>query len=111
MLVYVTHFLWALLFTIAIEGLVVLALCYFLRKDFWITVISVFGNLCTVPYVWFIFPTVFWYSSSLIVISGELTAFLVEAIVYKLFGKLTWKMAFLFSLIANLASYLLWRFL
>jgi hypothetical protein len=111
MLVYVTHFLWALFFTVTSEALIVLALCYFLKKDFRIAVISIFGNLCTVPYVWFVFPTIFWYSSGLILISGESFAFLFEAVLYKYLGKLTWKMALLFSLLANAASYLLWRLL
>jgi hypothetical protein len=111
MLVYVSHFWGALFSTIIIEALVIAALCYFFKKDFRIVVVSVLGNICTVPYVWFVFPTLFWYSSGLILISGESFAFLFEAILYKYLGKLSWKMALLFSLLANAASYLLWRFL
>lgn len=111
MLVYVSHFWGALLSTIIIEALAVAVLCYSLKKDFRIVTVSVLGNICTVPYVWFVFPTVFWYSSGLILISGESFAFLFEAVLYKYLGKLSWKMALLFSLIANLMSYLLWRLL
>jgi len=111
MIVYVYHFLWALLLTIIIEALVILAFCYFLKKNFVIVAISVLGNICTVPYVWFVFPVVFWYSSNLIIASGEMTAFLFEAVLYKFLGKLTWKTALLFSLAANAASYLAGRFL
>jgi hypothetical protein len=111
MLVYISHFWGALLSTIIIEAFVVLLLCYFFKKDFRIVVVSVLGNICTLPYVWFVFPTVFWYSSGLILISGESFAFLFEAVLYKYLGKLNWKMALLFSLLANAASYLLWRFL
>jgi hypothetical protein len=111
MLVYTSNFLQALLFTIIIEAIVILLLCYLLKKDFRISIVSVLGNICTVPYVWFVFPAIFWYSSNLIVVSGESAAFLFEAVLYKFLGKLSWKMAFLFSLLANVASFFLGKFL
>ena len=111
MLIYTSHFLSALLFTVVIETLVVFLLCLLLKKDFRILIVSVLGNICTLPYVWFVFPVMFWYSSNLIVVSGELTAFLFEAILYKFLGKLSWKMAFFFSFVANLASFVLGKFL
>jgi hypothetical protein len=111
MLVYASRFWGALLSTIIIEAIIVLFICYFLKKDFRIAIISVLGNVCTVPYAWFVFPAVFWYSSHLVLITGESFAFLLEAVLYKYLGKLNWKMALMFSLLANVASYLLWRFL
>lgn len=111
MLLYVHRFLGALAFSIIIEAFVILLLCYFLKKDLRISYIAVLGTLCTEPYVWFIFPTIFWYSSNFITFSGELSAFLFEALLYKFLGKLTWKMALLFSFAANAISYVAWRFL
>jgi hypothetical protein len=111
MLIYASNFLWALLFTTTIEVLVVLLLCYLLKKDFRILIVSVLGNICTVPYVWFVFPVMFWYSSNLIVVSGESFAFLFEAVLYKFLGKLSWKSALVFSFVAKLTSFLLGKFL
>lgn len=110
MLLYVHRFLLAASFSAIIEALVVLLLCFLFKKDSRISLVAVLGTICTEPYVWFVFPALFWYSSGLIVIAGEFTAFLFEAVLYKFLGKLTWKMALLFSFAANTISYLVWRF-
>lgn len=107
MLDYVHQFLGALTFSVVVESLVVLFLCTALKKDKRIFLIAAFGTMCTIPYVWFVFPTLFWYSSSLTVYLGEGFAFLFEAILYKTIGKLSWKDALVFSFLANLASYFL----
>jgi len=105
MLDYVHHFLSGLILSVVIESLVILLLCFLLKKDKRLFLIAVFGTFCTIPYVWFVFPTLFWYSSGLIIWLGESFAFLFEAVLYKILGKLTWKHALLFSFCANLASY------
>ncbi len=110
MLEYVHAFLGALVFSAAIEGIVVWLLCRAFKKDPRIAWIAVFGTLCTIPYVWFVFPTLFWYSAALIVFLGEGFAFLLEAFFYRSIGKLSWRMALWFSLAANAASYFLFKF-
>lgn len=109
MLDYAHQFLVALLVSITIESLVVLGLATFLKKDRRIALIAVFGTMLTIPYVWFVFPTIFWYSATMIVYCGEGFAFLFEAALYRYLGKLSWPMAFLFSAVANSASYFLPR--
>ncbi len=107
MLEYVQQFIQALIFSIVIESFVVFVLCLIFKQDKRGVLIAVLGTFCTIPYVWFVFPTLFWYSSSIIIYLGEGFAFLFEAILYKMLGKLRWKYAILFSLLANFASYFL----
>ncbi len=111
MLAYVQHFLEASIFSIIVETAVVVLLCIITKKDVRISLVAGLGTLCTIPYVWFVFPTIFWYSSILIVLVGEIFAFLFETVLYKFIGKLTWANALLFSLIANLVSFIFWRML
>lgn len=107
MLTYVHQFLGSLLFSIAVESVVVLFLCVLFKKEKRIAFIAILGTMLTIPYVWFVFPTLFWYSASLALYFGEGFAFLLEAIFYKVFGKLKWEYALTFSLLANSASYFL----
>lgn len=107
MIDYVLQFINALAFSIVVESLVVLILCLIFKQDKRIFLIAALGTLCTIPYVWFVFPTLFWYSSSLIVYLGEGFAFSFEAILYKVLGKLSWRYAIIFSFLANFASYFL----
>lgn len=107
MLSYVYHFLHALTFSVIVESAFVLALCFLLKKDKRIALLAGFGTMLTIPYVWFVFPTLLWYSSSLAILSAEGFAFVGEALIYKYVGKLSWKYALVFSLLANAASYFL----
>lgn len=107
MLIYVYQFLHALLFSVVIESFTVLFLCYFLKKNTRIAFVAALGTILTIPYVWFVFPTVFWYSSSTSLFLAELFAFIFEVVLYKTLGKLPWKYALLFSAVANSLSYFL----
>jgi hypothetical protein len=107
MLDYVHYFLRSLIFSVVVESLVVSVLCALFKKDKRVWLIASFGTFCTIPYVWFVFPTLFWYSSVITICVGESFAFLFEAALYKIIGKLNWKQALLFSLLANSASYFL----
>jgi hypothetical protein len=112
MLNYVHHFLIALLFTVSIETVLIL---FFLKKIYKqleipttkITSAGIFANICTIPYVWFVFPFVL--NQPLALISSELFAFVIEAVFYKIFLKLPFKQAFFISFVANLASFVLGR--
>lgn len=107
MITYVYQFLHALTFSVITETVIVLLLCIILKKDKRISLIAGLGTVCTIPYVWFVFPTIFWYSASTTVYLAELFAFLLEVLLYKIIGKVSWKYAILFSLVANSASYFL----
>ena len=107
MLDYVYDFIHSLVFSVVVESLVVWILCILFKKDKRIFLVAVLGTLCTIPYVWFVFPTLFWHSSITIILFGEGFAFLFEALLYKILGKLSWKEALIFSFLANIASYFL----
>ena len=107
MLSYVYHFLHALTFSIVVETCIVLLLCFLFKKDKRIALLAGLGTMFTIPYVWFVFPTIFWYSSTLGISLAEGFAFLFEVAIYKVFGKISWRYAFLFSLVANAGSYFL----
>jgi hypothetical protein len=109
MLAYVHQFLHSLLFSMVVESVAVFALCLVCKRDKRIAYIAALGTALTIPYVWFVFPTVFWYSSATALFLAEAFAFLFEAFLYKVLGKLDWRYAFLFSFVANCASYFLGR--
>ncbi|OIP66335.1 MAG: hypothetical protein COV32_02170 [Candidatus Yonathbacteria bacterium CG10_big_fil_rev_8_21_14_0_10_43_136] len=109
MLTYVHQFIGALTFSVFVESIVVVFLCVFLKKDKRLSLLAVLGTLLTIPYVWFVFPTLFWYSASLALYLGEGSYFLFEAMLYKILGKFNWKQALFFSFLATLASYFLGR--
>lgn len=107
MIQYAHDFLWALFLTVSIETTLVL----FILKKFYkdrvsitnIVSAGIFANALTLPYVWFIFPRLFTQPKA--IIFSEMFAFLIEAIFYKTFLKLSYKKAFIISLIANLITY------
>ena len=107
MLAYVYQFGHALLFSVIVESVVVFLLCLFFKKDKRTALLAGLGTMFTIPYVWFVFPTIFWYSSTLGISLAEGFAFLFEVAIYKVFGKISWRYAFLFSLVANAGSYFL----
>jgi len=109
-----THaFLQSLLFTIAVETVVVLIV---VRKVFRKTAddlsnqkligIAVFASFATLPYVWYVFPSLL-HPFSFAVIVGEAFAVVVETIFYVMVLPLSKKEAFMLSIFANVASYVL----
>lgn len=65
---------------------------------------TVFANLLTLPYVWFVFPYLIINFFTAIWIS-EILVFIVEAIFYKIYLRLSYRNALLVSLIANVVSF------
>ena len=61
-------------------------------------------NVVTHPLVWFVWPSLlplpYW------IIGAELFAFLAETVMYRYLLKIDWEKAVIFSLAANMASYL-----
>ena len=109
MLSYVYHFLAALVFSCAVESITVLILCVFLKQNKKVSYLATLGTMLTIPYVWFVFPVILWSSLTIALPLAELFAFLVEMFLYKLFGKVSWKMAVTFSFFANLMSFVVWK--
>ena len=114
MLAYVHQFLLSWAFTIAIETFVFIA---FVRIWFKIprerisTIKLLLGGLfassITIPWVWFVFPVLFYNSLTVAVAVGEVFAFVIEAIFYVFAFEFSARRAILVSLGANAASFLL----
>lgn len=109
MLIYLHQFFLALVFSCVIESAVIFFLASVFKKRKIISLLAIFGTMFTIPYVWYVFPTLFWYNQTLVLVFGESFAFIVEACIYKYFGKISWKQAILFSFLANMASYYIWK--
>jgi hypothetical protein len=111
---YTHRFLVSALATMTIEGLVGLLLYIFIINkkvlSLYLSRVKVFlatffVSMFTLPYVWFIFPTLFMWTRNTSLVFSEFFIFSVEAMFYRLFLKLPWKWAIFISLAANLASY------
>ncbi|MCR4281178.1 MAG: hypothetical protein NUV88_02495 [Candidatus Kaiserbacteria bacterium] len=109
---YVHRFISSLVFTGVIETIILFLLVWFLFKSRelgWkrIAAVGLFASFSTIPYVWFVFPYLMNWARNTSLFWSELFAFVIEAILYRLFLKLDWKRAFLASLVCNSASYFL----
>jgi hypothetical protein len=62
------------------------------------------ASFATIPYLWYILP-LFWRGYTLIFIGEGLVA-IVEMVILKNILKIDWSKALMFSLIANVASFL-----
>lgn len=124
MLTYVHNFINSLVSSAIVESITVVLLLYLLQLSkvasrlnltatsnqtsrFKLVIVASVGTMLTIPYVWFVFPTLLWDKAGYTVITGESFAFIVEALFYRYFARLDWKYAFLFSFIANIMSYVL----
>lgn len=112
MLIYTHRFLFSLIFTVVVETIV---LWFLLRKIFKfskdrislsnIIFAGIFTNFATIPYVWFVFPFLFYWPANLSLILSELFAFIIEAVFYLFYFKIDYKKVLLISLICNLMSF------
>jgi hypothetical protein len=107
---YVNAFLLSLAFTCVIETAVVSILLRLVfqpsmpvRK---IIFAGVFASFATIGYVWFVFPALIPKSVMPAVWLSEPFVFLVEAIFYRTYLRLSWREAFAISFAANAISFL-----
>ena len=115
-MLYLQKFITALVSTDIIETIILFYLLwYFLKKrdnsSQKIIIIGLLASFATLPYVWFVFPSLIGVSYSLYLVVAELFAFIIEAILYRYALNLTWKVAFLASFLCNLASLLFGLFI
>lgn len=114
MIEYTQEFLASLGLTICLE---IICLFLIIRKKFLIdkselsnekiAFLGGFASLATLPYVWFIFPFIFYKSYTLALILSEIFVFTIEMFFYWATLKISFKKAFWLSVIANSASLLL----
>ena len=112
MLAYLFQLFDSFAFSVLVEAAIAYTICKIVwKKEItnpkFIACLAVIGTFMTIPYVWFVFPTLFWYSYSLSIILAEIFAFIVESFVYKYLGKLSWHQALILSLSANSTSFFL----
>ncbi|MDQ1243705.1 MAG: hypothetical protein QG565_45 [Campylobacterota bacterium] len=107
---YENHFLTSLAITTSIELSVITLLLYFfgnikMYKKQDILIAGTLPSIVTLPYLWFVLPVFFIGQHFLYVIVGEISVTLAEVfIIYKILN-ISFKKAFLFSVLANLCSY------
>ncbi|MBU1564398.1 MAG: hypothetical protein KJ630_02070 [Proteobacteria bacterium] len=61
-----------------------------------------FGNMATLPYLWFVYPEFLDYPFA--VMLGEMTAFLAEGFLYYFLLEASWRISFFSSFVANASS-------
>ena len=110
-LIYEHFFLQALLLTIFIETLILLFLIKVSGKNIRnkiqikdIIVVGIISSSLTLPYIWFILPS---FNLAHYLLIGEFFTILLEAYLFRKFLKVSIRHAFLFSLIANVLSFLI----
>jgi len=112
MLIYTYRFLFALVFTVFIETIV---LWVFIRKIFKfkdgrfstsnIIFAGIMASFSTIPYVWYVFPILIYWSFKLSLILSEAFAILVEAIFYRFYFDVKFRYSLLISFVCNLSSW------
>ena len=103
-------------FTMIIETLVLFLVIRLIAKDWtipaWrIVVAGLFASFATIPYVWYVFPTVMDWPRNTSLLWSEPFIFLIEVCIYRFALGIRWRHAFFASLVCNLASYLIGPFL
>ena len=111
MLTYTYRFLFALVFTIFIETII---LWIFIRKIFKfedgrfstsnIIFAGIMASFSTISYVWYVFPILIYWSLKLSLILSEIFAFLVEAVFYRFYFDVKFRYSLLISFVCNLFS-------
>lgn len=113
MLVSLIHrFITSLVFTITVETIVLYLILRFVLKNQGLSpkkIISAgfFASFSTIPYVWFVFPSLLPVPKNTIILYSELFAFILETIFYRIFLKTNLKTSFMLSLLCNSTSYFL----
>lgn len=109
LLIYTHNFLTSLVFTDVVETVVLFLLVrYALRnktiatKD--LIFAGLFASFATITYVWYVFPVMVPRGVTPAFLS-EPFVFLVEALFYRMYLRLSWKEALIVSLLANAASF------
>lgn len=113
---FVHRFITSLVFTGVIETAILILLLRFVFRTHTLRLsqmvfVGLFASFATIPYVWFVFPYVITWPWSTAIMYSETFAFIIEAILYRVVLKVSWRTAFLVSLVCNLASYLLGPYL
>jgi len=106
--IYELDFLYSLLYTMVVEGLVIyLLLTYLFKRELRlkdILFLSIFPSMATLPYLWFLFPY-FLHDATLYRWLSEIFAVVVESWILSYILHFRLRDGFILSLVANLISY------
>lgn len=115
---YTHAFIVSLVFTILTETL---TLYFLIRRvfriarekidDVQIALAGFIASAMTIPYVWYVFPTIANWSRSISLHYSEIFALFLEALFYKTFLKISTRNSVLISLVCNSVSFSLGHFL
>lgn len=108
---YVHNFLSSLFFTDVIETAILWVLIRYVVRNSRIATIDIifaglFASFATITYVWFVFPVIATWPKGNPTVWSEPFAFLVEALFYRMYLRLSWKNALAVSLICNIGSFI-----
>ena len=110
LLLYTHAFITSLVFTCVVETIILFLLVrYWLKgeqKTADLVFAGIFASFATITYVWYVFPVIATWPPHGALLWAEPFAFIVEAVFYRFFLKLSWKEAFIVSFLANLASFI-----
>ena len=115
MLDFVYSFFGSLALTLVVETVILCALSWWLLGKDVITrlgygriiLVSLLASSLTLPYVWFVFPVIIYWSNGLALALSELYAFVIEAILYKFIFRVPLWRALLLSLLCNVGSFVI----
>ena len=68
---------------------------------------GLFASFATIPYVWFVFPNIMHWPRQTSLYFSEPFVTLIEAVFYRMFLRISWRDAFIISIVCNLSSYFL----
>jgi hypothetical protein len=63
------------------------------------------ASFSTIPYVWYVFPILIYWSFKLSLILSEVFALLVEAVFYRFYFDVKFRYSLLISFVCNLSSW------
>jgi hypothetical protein len=109
-MLYEYRFLLSLVLTILIETSVLFLIVKYYFKNEYISdslllFAGIFSSFSTLPYLWFLLPQ-FIDSYSILVVFGEISVFLVEAVIYYFLLKIGIQRSLTISFACNIASFL-----
>ena len=114
MIAYTHKFIFYLFFTVLTETVIIFFIIRYLfrisskeLKTAKLIFSGIFASFSTIPYVWYIFPILIYWSYGWSLILSELSAFFIEAVFYSIFLKLNYKKSLFVSLISNSSSFFL----
>jgi hypothetical protein len=113
---YTLTFIAATTYSIVVETIIVMLLIRFVLKSIQIPPRTIIGTcfiatFATIPYVWYVFPILWYHSIFVSILFSEIFAVFIETTIYTMMLKITLRQAFILAFLANIVSYFSGSFL